>query len=283
MTHYAAAGFPVGDDVASLVIGVIGAFVSLALLFMIKPRLRLRLLRDSPEQGLEELDPSTGWRSVAKTGPAERMTTSSKSAGYSIQVENLGLGSAVELEARLWLISTDADKLDTRTNIDLKVEKLLELSGKWHEARRTPDDIRLRAGNSQFRFELPRGDDFTVPLGQLTVPSRQIIVRSGQVDVGPQPFVISAPQPAVGPEQLVNDRRYLFQVWSKHGFTNFGRVHKLRIACGDNGQFKYADDARDAARRPRFEYLIQLVTRLFASKEIREKRREGKDTQHRSQ
>jgi len=206
MTHYAAAGFPVGDDVASLVIGVIGAFVSLALLFMIKPRLRLRLLRDSPEQGLEELDPSTGWRSVAKTGPAERMTTSSKSAGYSIQIENLGLGSAVELEARLWLISTDADKLDTRTNIDLKVEKLLELSGKWHEARRTPDDIRLRAGNSQFRFELPRGDDFTVPLGQLTVPSRQIIVRSGQVDVGPQPFVISAPQPAVGPEQLVNDR-----------------------------------------------------------------------------
>jgi hypothetical protein len=226
MTHYAAAGFPVGDDVASLVIGVIGAFVSLALLFMIKPRLRLRLLRDAPG-GLEELDPSAGWKPVPKTGPAERRTTGDKSDGYSVQIENLGLGSAVELEARLWLIETNPDQLDNRTKIDLKVDKLLELSGKWREARRTPDDIRLRAGNSYFRFELP---------------------------------------PDVGPDKLVNGGRYLFQVWSKHGFTNFGRVHKLRIARGSDGEFKYADDARDAARQSVFAYLIRLITRLFASK-----------------
>jgi hypothetical protein len=145
MAHHATSGFAWGTDVTGLVIGVIGAFLSLGLLFSIKPRLRLTLRESSPQGKLRELG-STGWTAVPplKARDATSTTHSEEQTGkarYSVQVENLGLGSVVELEARLWLIHPRASQPDERTKIDVKVDKLLELSGKWRECRRTEEEL----------------------------------------------------------------------------------------------------------------------------------------------
>lgn len=133
---------------------------------------------------------------------------------YRVMAENCGLASVVEVEARLWRIARCQNLPDTRHDIRLPVDRLMELPGKWHEARRRADEIELDVGDSLFRFRLP-------DCGREQISPGKLRGKGEYWD------------------------RYLFQVWSKHGFTNFGRVHKLRIECGADGDFQYASpDAR---------------------------------------
>lgn len=140
---------------------------------------------------------------------------------YRVNVENLRLSSVVEVEARLWYINSGPP--DTRHRITTDVDHLMELSGKWHEARRTPTELSWDLGDRFFSFRLP--DD---GLDQVT------------------------------PEMLADNDRYLFQVWSKHGFTNFGKVHKLRVECV-NGDFKYLDAGEES--QPSFVAAITTLTK----------------------
>ena len=104
---------------------------------------------------------------------------------YRVKVENRGLSSVVDVEARLWLIKHGRPV--TRQRIPLEIDQLMELNGKWREARRLPSEL---TGDRFFRFRLPA---------------------------------------EISSETIDEKDSYLIQVRSKHGFTNFGRVHKLRI------------------------------------------------------
>ena len=108
---------------------------------------------------------------------------------YRVEMENLGLAALVEVEARIRLIRK-GQTLGTRKPLSSDLEKLLELNGKWREARRNEEDVKNHTGDRFFHYVLPC---------------------------------------EVVPAELGDDDYYLFQVWSKHGFTNFGRVHKLRL------------------------------------------------------
>lgn len=268
----------VGDAAISLVIGVISALIGLWLLFSIKPKLRLALERREPNSETWEELTVSGWNEAAtkqhsstekkdysprilgvcecqpkprriwlawekfsgdgatchlcekRFQPAMPVKERDQIVHYSVNVENLGLSNVVEIEARLWYIRSGPP--DTRHRISLGVDRLMDLSGSWREAQRTSTEIKHLLGDRFFRFQLP--DD---GLDQVT------------------------------PEMLGVRDRYLFQVWSKHGFTNFGKVHKLRIKTGD-GDFKYL--YANAERQPGF---LTAITRLIKHKWLNNRQR----------
>jgi len=240
MEHYIASSLWNGNDTHDIIFGVLGSLVSLLLLFSIKPRLRLRweecssgdqktqstvweqwipskaklikcpapLPKDmptTPTASTDQLRPGTKryqvevenavQGSIVTAGSmvtvTQVRTPETGKKRYRVEVENLGLWSVVEIEARLWRIERGENSLPTRHRVEgLPVDGLLELPGKWREARRSDADRERELGNRFFHFRLPG----------------EVSKERGE---------------------------YLFQVWSKHGFTNFGRVHKLRIR--DNG------------------------------------------------
>jgi gamma-glutamylcyclotransferase (GGCT)/AIG2-like uncharacterized protein YtfP len=229
MTHYAASGPGFIKDasgfVGGVIIGVIGSLVGLWLLFSIKPSLRLTWEEGFPGGRWWKRSPSGDWWRCSPSGPWQKRFSSkqrwkhlpsgkwwkdpppgvwkgkpeperakvchkcgSSRVHYRVEIENLALGSVVEVEARLWRIRVNG--LRTRERVSMDNDNLLELRGKWHEARRPQTEIVSHTGDSFYHFRLPCCVSAT---------------SNGSSD------------------------QYLFQVWSKHGFTNFGRVHKLRI------------------------------------------------------
>ena len=201
-------------DVHDLVIGIISGLLSLVVLFSIKPRLRLTLEPYIPSDDPDDAAVDAVMRAMRANGfdpgmlgltrnvlEAHRQAShvlesrvpdqcGTGQVRYRVLAENLGLGRIVEIEARLWHIR-QVDRLATRRQIPIEVDRLLECSGKWHEAIRKQHEIDvLKVGDTKFRFRFPAE--------------------------------VSAKSLRVG-------ERYLFQVWSKHGFTNFGRVHLMRI------------------------------------------------------
>lgn len=220
------------NQMVGLIAGVVASLVSLAVLFSIKPRLRLTLEKRSPSGAWVRLCPLEGWmeQEFSSTGPSSTgpsrtgsgtCTKESEAGLYRVEVENLGLCSVVEVEARLWWIGDDKK----RHSLALNSDQLLELSGKWHEARRTKEEVEdLRVGDSFFRFLL-----------------------EGESE-----------------NRLISEHdRYLFQVWSKHGFTNFGRVHRLRL-LRDGGNYSYPDDGRK--RRRGFAPIARMISWRFATR-----------------
>jgi hypothetical protein len=203
-----------GVDVHDLIIGIISGLLSLVVLFSIKPRLRLTLEPYIPSDDPDDAAVDAVMRAMRANGFDPGMLGLTRNVlvahrqarhvlkprvpdqcrtgqvRYRVLAENLGLGRIVEIEARLWQIK-QADRLATRHQIPIEVDRLLECSGKWHEATRKQHEINvLKVGDTKFRFRFPA---------------------------------------EVSAKNLRAEERYLFQVWSKHGFTNFGRVHLMRI------------------------------------------------------
>jgi hypothetical protein len=233
-----------GDDVINVIIGVIGSLLSLWLLFSIKPSLRLtwevgfrstKWWKQLPDEwylcsraGLRKQKPPTNYEATCP----ECKTTA---VHYRLEIENLGLGKVADLESRLWRIKKKST-LGNREKIELKNSELLELNGKWREARRTSEEITGHVGDRFYHFFIPC---------------------------------------EVSTEPLGSDEYYLLQVWSRHGFTNFGRVHKLRINASDAdppdrfSRFKVENP--DARRRRSRVYatVATLIATVFASRASR--------------
>ncbi len=149
---------------------------------------------------------------------------------YRVEIENLGLGRVVEVEARLWLIKRKG--LAKRKRIPMDVDQLLELNGKWQEARRRSAE----AGNRFFHFLLPC---------------------------------------SVSLEPLSGRDQCLFQVRSKHGFTNFGRVQRLRIKLNVLGvadypfnRFEANDPDAGLWRRRIYQHLATVIASIAVRKHI---------------
>jgi hypothetical protein len=170
----------VGADALNILIGILSSLVFLLILFGVKPRLRLTWESQVPP---------------ARTPGSSSTRECNCAAHYRVAVENLGLGRVVEIEARLWRITRRGeDELPSRKRIVFEPDSLLELPGKWREARRTEHEKEdLKVGDRWYRFRLP--------------------------------CAVSAAALAGA------DGYFLFQLWSKHGFTNFGRLHRLRIVA----------------------------------------------------
>jgi hypothetical protein len=238
MVQHAAESIFNGTNVTNVLIGVAGSLISLWLLFCIKPSLRLTLEEGilgghwwKPAKPLgRKIGKHRDWVWCSYEGlkegtPSEQGTCEKchKQTGhYRLEIENLGLAKVVEVEVRLKLIRK-GNKLATREATSLKPEKLLELSGKWYEARRRKPEIKRHTGDRYFHRVLPCD---------------------------------------VSLEKLKDeDDYYLIQVWARHGFTNFGRVHKLRLGrtgSGTVGSFTVEDP--DKRRRKRaFARLASLI------------------------
>jgi hypothetical protein len=233
-----------GDDVINVIIGVIGSLLSLWLLFSIKPSLRLTW-----EVGFR----STKWwkrlpdewylcsrSGLSKEKPPTNYEVTCQECEttlvhYRVEIENLGLGKVADLESRLWRIRKRST-LGNRDKIELKNSELLELNGKWREAWRTGEEITGHVGDRFYHFFIPC---------------------------------------EVSKEPLGADEYYLLQVWSRHGFTNFGRVHKLRINASDadpSERFsRFKIENPDARRRRSRAYatVATLIATVFASRASR--------------
>jgi hypothetical protein len=255
MVRHAAESVFTGDLV-SLVIGIVGSLLSLWILFSIKPSLRLTLEVGVPSQrwwkrdiplgriGKQTID---GWLWCSPKGlqpdtprqqdACTREGCQNHGVHYRLEIENLGLAKAVEVEFRLRLIRKN-ETLGTRgTLLD---GQLLELSGKWYQARREETEIRNHTGDRFFHVILPC---------------------------------------AVSAEGFGNDDYYLAQVWSKHAFTNFGRAHRLRLRPNPSGdEFnRFAIEDPDARRRRRavLDRVTTWLADAFPSRDVRKDRREG--------
>jgi hypothetical protein len=199
----------IGGDVLGLLIGIASSLVFLLLLFSVKPRLRLR------------------WDQVAVSNSEAKSDSRPDCAcdvHYRVAVENLGLGRVVEVEARLWLLTRRGDAPPTRQRICFEPDTLLELSGKWREACRTPherDD--LQVGDTLYRFRLP-----------CQVSADALSGQNGY---------------------------FLFQIWSKHGFTNFGRLHLIRIIARD-GCLLDDNAFAQVRRRPNFAWAASVIAAI---------------------
>jgi hypothetical protein len=233
-----------GADVVNVIIGVVGSLISLWLLFSIKPSLRLTW-----EVGFRSIKwwkrLPDGWYFCSRSGlrkeksPINYETTCQECettlVHYRVEIENLGLSKVADLESRLWRIRKK-NTLGNRERIELKNSELLELNGKWREAWRTGEEITERVGDRFYHFFIPC---------------------------------------EVSKEPLGSDEYYLLQVWSRHGFTNFGRVHKLRIHAGDadpSDRFsRFKVQAPDAKRRRSrvFATVATLIATVFASRASR--------------
>jgi hypothetical protein len=157
-------------DVVAVLLGVASSAVWLVIVFSVKPRVKVTLV-------------------IADGQPPE-------CRGFD--VENLGLGQVIEVEARVWRIGRGGG-LDRRKKVPLKTEQLLTLSGKWHESRRSAWELEHEVGDSYFRFLLPDGT-------------------------------------TVSAADLADSRdRYLVQISCTQAFTNFGRVHIFRIGVPESG------------------------------------------------
>ena len=233
-----------GADVVNVIIGVVGSLISLWLLFSIKPSLRLTWEVGFRSAKWWKRLPD-GWYFCSRSGLRKEEPPTNYGVlcpqcettlvHYRVEIENLGLGKVADLESRLWRIKKK-NTLGNRERIELKNSELLELNGKWREAWRTSDEITGRVGDRFYHFFIP-------------------------CDVSKEP--------------LGSDEYYLLQVWSRHGFTNFGRVHKLRISAGDADppdRFNYFKvDNPDARRRRSRVYATAatLIATVFASRASR--------------
>jgi hypothetical protein len=145
----------------SLAIGLLASLLWVLGLFCIKPRLKIE---------------------VQKRGSKDQ-----PAGGWAFNVTNTSLVRAVQVQARLWHIEPEKDGLPTRTAVELKIDTLFQLNGRWASAQRTPQQVKDHVGSNSFRF--------------LTEPRERAL------------------------DQLLSDADHLlFQVWALHGFTNFGRV-----------------------------------------------------------
>jgi hypothetical protein len=241
-----------------LIIGVASGVLSVLVLFSIKPSLRLTWEEgirsktwwkhplqyetwrtgNGSEQPHDEdwLCCSNSQRREGKRALGKCPMCGRSTVHYRIEIENLGLAKVLEIEPRLLLVRRQRRALATREWIPLEAEKLLELNGKWHEARRGRYELDERIGDSFYHFFMPC---------------------------------------AVSSDQLGPDDYYLIQVWARHGFTNFGRVHKLRIrknAHPDQFGFDaFRIEGSDGQRHLRlFGPATTLVTSIFASRAARE-------------
>jgi hypothetical protein len=236
-----AASSVIGPTAVGLVVGVASALLSVLLLFSIKPSLRLTWEEGSRSKAWwkhpPEEEPSEENADATQLGVAKAWVRCSQSESdreeptvvgrcpkcgraavhYRVEIENLGLSKVLEIEPRLLLVRRRERTLATREWMPLEAEKLLELNGKWHEVRRQAYELDERVGDSFYHFFMPC---------------------------------------AVSPAALSGDDYYLIQVWARHGFTNFGRVHKLRIRLNErpwssvsNGFSIDAPDDRKRLRR----------------------------------
>jgi hypothetical protein len=145
------------------------------------------------------------------------------------------LGKVADLESRPWRIKKKST-LGNREKIELKNTELLELNGKWREAWRTDEEIAGHVGDRFYHFFIPC---------------------------------------EVSNEPLGSDEYFLLQVWSRHGFTNFGRVHKLRINASDADPSdlfsRFKVESPDARRRRSRAYatVATLITTVVASRASR--------------
>jgi hypothetical protein len=92
----------------------------------------------------------------------------------------------------------------------------------------------------------------------MVLPGKWSEARRTQQDTGGRSFRFRLPV-EVSPEGLADRDEYLFQVWSKHGFTNFGRVHKLRL-IPRYGLLAIHDD--DKGGRFRFERVTTGIAKI---------------------
>jgi hypothetical protein len=250
------------DNVWNVLIGIAGSLISLWLLFCIKPSLRLTLERGLPGHhwwkrnvplklvGNATAGKTKEWMWCSSKGlvPEEpREQGECKKCGqkvyhYRLEIENLGLAKVVEVECRLKVIMKNLT-LGTRESVPSepeepgqpnkpeeseKPENLLELSGKWYEARRDELEFKKHTGDRYFHWVLPCG---------------------------------------VSPGDLKDDDYYLLQVWSRHGFTNFGRVHKLRLLPGGElDGFIVEDPDTRRRRRPFFAWMASFIANRFKRK-----------------
>jgi hypothetical protein len=244
-----------GADVINVIIGVIGSLLSLWLLFSIKPSLRL-----SSEVGFRSTkwwkELSGDWYWCSRSGLWKEEPSSNYEATctecktnlvhYRVEIENLGLGKVADLESRLWRIKKKYT-LGNRERIELKNSELLELNGKWREAWRTGEEIKGHVGDRFYHFFLPC---------------------------------------EVSTEPLGHDEYYLLQIWSRHGFTNFDRVHKLRINASDadpSDQFsRFKVENPDTRRRRSRVYaaVATLIAAVFASRASHRARTRRQETKN---
>jgi hypothetical protein len=152
----------------SLAIGLVASLVWLLMLFGIKPRLTIDI--------------------------APRRLKSQRVPGWAFVVTNHSRATAVQIQARLWLIwPGSATSYASRDSVALKVPELFTLKGTWAGNRRTATQIAAGAGSNRFRF----------------LTDTVLEQHPGEWD------------------------RLLFQVWAQHGFTNFGRVQTFTMTKAD--------------------------------------------------
>jgi hypothetical protein len=212
-------------------LGVVSGILGLALLFAIKPRLRIELEKD------------------------ER--------ACRFRVENTGLSRVVELRARLWLMTRTPTGW-ARDPVSLLHDDLFVLNGKWREARRSSLEMGERRGDPSYRFLLDR-EECGINSRDAGAEASTESPRRGGADADYLAQLVkrgarSSEASSTESERLPT-RYLLFQVWCKHGFTNVGRVHRGRFIVDQHGALARQPDP-DERETPRWP--VSVTVRAIA-------------------
>ena len=216
-----------------LVIGVIGTFVGLLILFWFKPRLSIRL----------------------ESGAASNSTGDGSPSDFQFRVTNTGFLQVIEVKAKLFRIDVHTEP-STRYPINLKVDELFQIRGKLSPSRpypKTGDEketwnqkrpllaARMRLAEGYFLNLIPgmRSSAHEVIVQQkCEIEKHKDMIKKdkekkchfrfgpkggadGEIEIG-----------KLASDDAGNDF-ILFQVMAKHGFTGLTRMTLKRYSLAD--------------------------------------------------
>jgi hypothetical protein len=190
MMHLAAARVAIGADATAVLVGVASSFVWLCVLFSIKPSLRLTW---------EEGYPGRRWWKRPRAGAWQRCSPRGSWPEHPVATSvpcTACKSAAVHYRVEI-------ENLGLSKVVDIEVRL-------W----------RINQRGLASRTRIPVAVDQLLELNGKWQESRHRATATGNRYFH---FLMPCAVSSAGSDQ------YLFQVQSKHGFTNFGRVQKLRI------------------------------------------------------
>jgi hypothetical protein len=141
----------------SLAIGLLASLLWVLVLFCIRPRLKVEV-QTRTSQGQSGGD------------------------GWAFSVTNRSFVRSVQVQARLWHIAPVKDGYPTRTAVELKIDTLFQLNGRWADSRRTPQQVTDHVGSNSYRFLTEQPDR---ALDELLVGNGTCSSRSGRCMASP--------------------------------------------------------------------------------------------------
>jgi hypothetical protein len=215
----AAAWFDARAIPQDLIEGVVTTFIGIAILFLIKPRLEIRLAAP---------------RRTASRQDDER------SDKFSFRVTNVGRLKAVEIKVRLLKVR----RYGPRKKIDLVTDELFELRGQWSPLTPSAPTL-LRARLERLRADEASRESAQEKLSRLIASRQRNRRERGRYTF--YPFHGELEQAIAG---LGEDDYILFQVAARNAFTGFSRLRIRRFERAELEALTGKSDAPESAGEP---------------------------------